>query len=393
MLPRLALLAPTALLVATATFGAPALPDFTRKTTAAPDVVSVRDFFRPLALKTPQLNSSGTHLVAFAELENDQMAALLINLKTGEKSIIRAPNDHDICDIDWLDDRYLVLNTVEEKRWIDSHYIVDTQDPTRMEVRKGWGGVYKNPAPMGKRKIPSDQLVGYLYDRNNSPAYAVAIKDGIEHLFISRDFTWVPLPLDLERYHVVATGNTDDELLAIGPRQEDKPRALLRVSATTGQAGAVLYQDDRCDPDIRDVLRRPVTHAVTGVRLYRDKRETIWFNRDLAELQVQLDRLFSGMTVSILGRDVAAKQIVFETVSDRSPPLLLSLRPGEGRGAADHQQRSLDSGRANAPDAVHVVQSARRLRGGLLSDVPGRRGPEETAAVGRARAWGALGPR
>ena len=386
MLPRLALLPRAALLVAMVALGVPAAPapaNSTADASSATGIIPIRDFFRPLALEFPQLNSSGSLLAAFVELEDNHRAAFLVDMKTRKGSTIMAPGDRDIDDLDWLDDRHLLLSTSEEKRWADALFVVDAGNPSRVYAverdsavklvgvpthtpmkpiiwirqdayaRGADGGVVQIDARAsvdatdnmtqsmrivtGARtavesqgtaasiihhypKLPGGLPVNFLPDRNGELAYGVAMDGGFEHLFMLRDSTWVPSPLDLDRYGIVAAGDTDDELLAIGPRQEGKPRALLRVSATTGQTAGVLYQDDRCDPDVRHVFRHPVTRVVTGLSLYRGRLETIWFDRDQAEAQMQLNKSFPGMTVVVMGSDSAAKQIIVGMTSDRSPP-------------------------------------------------------------------------
>ena len=385
MLPRFALLPRVALYAATTVFGAPAAPAPPNPAAVAPasaDVVPVRDFFRPLALKYPQLNSNGSRLAAFVDLENDHTAAFLVDLKTRKMSTVMAPGDRDIDDLDWLDDRYLLLSTSEEKRWADALFVVDTENPNRVYaverdsaielvgvpartplkpivwIRKDAyaggadGGVVQIDATSsvdmaddmnqtmrivtGARtaveaqgtaasiihrypKLPSGRPERYLSDRNGELAYAVTMDGGIEHLFILRDSAWLPSPLDLDRNELVAAGDTDDELLAIGPRQEGRPRALLRVSAATGQATGILHQDERCDPDVRRVFRHPVTHAVNGVLLYRGKLETLWFDRGIAEAQGRLEASFPGMTVVVVGNDSSANRFVVAVTSDRAP--------------------------------------------------------------------------
>ena len=386
MLPRFVLRLRAALLTATIALGAPAAPAPTTPPGEAPSatsIIPVRDFFRPLALKRPLLNSSGSRLVGIVELDDDHTAAFLIDLQTRKGSTIMAPGDRDIYDLDWLDDRHLLLSTSEEKRWADALFVVDAENPHRVDAVERdsavelvgvpvhtpmkpiiWirqdayanladGGVVQIDARAsvdatdnmtqtmrlmtGARtavesqgtaasivhrypKLPNGRPSRYLPDRNGELAYAVAMDGGIEHLFILQKSTWVPSPLDLDRYDVVAAGDTDDELLAIGPRQEGKPRALLRVSAVTGRTIGVLYQGDRCDPDVRHIFRHPVTRVVTGLSLYSGKLETLWFDRDQAEAQGQLNQSFPGMTVAVMGSDSAAKQIIVSITSDRSPP-------------------------------------------------------------------------
>jgi hypothetical protein len=357
---------------------APATP--TPAAVAAP--VPVRDFFRPLLLKSPQFNASGTRLAALVELENDHTAALFFELKTKTGVTIRAPGDRDIYDLDWLDDRQVLLSGSAEKLWADGLFVLDTEHPDRVHAIERhsavtiigiprhtplrpiiWirndaydelvdGGVVQIDAnasvdeaeEMGQTmraltgtrsavetqgtaasivhrypKLPVGRAERYLPDRNGELAFAVAVADGIEHLFRLRDSQWVRSPLDLDRYEVVAAGDGLDEVLAIGPRQAGRPRALLRVDAGTGQSTAVLFQDDRFDPDVRRIFRHPASHALIGVALHRNKLEYVWFDPEFARLQRQLDATLPGMIVSLIDSDDAAQRIIVSATSDRSP--------------------------------------------------------------------------
>jgi acetyl esterase/lipase len=386
MFPRFALLPRAALLIATAAVGFPAGPapgNPVANASPAPAVVPVRDFFRPLSLEFPQLNSSGSRLAAFVQLEDDHTAAYLVDLKARKQSTVMAPGDRDVFSLNWLDDSHLLLSTSEGRLWADALFVVDAENskhvyaverhsavelvgiPTRTPLKPIiWiredayadgvdGGVVQIDARSsvdatdsmdqtmrlmtGARtaveshgtaasilhhypKLPGGRPVRFLPDRNGELAYGVAMDGGVEHLFFLRNSMWAPSPLDLDRYDVVAAGDNDYELLAIGPRQDGKPRPLLRVGAATGQTFSVLHQDDRYDPDVRHIYRDPVTDLVTGVGLYRGRLETIWFNRDYAAAQEQLNRAFPGMTVAVVGNDSAGKRIVVAAASDRSPP-------------------------------------------------------------------------
>jgi pimeloyl-ACP methyl ester carboxylesterase len=382
MLPRLSLLPQIAFLITTTAFGAPALTNSAAEAPPAATVIPIRNFFRPPSFERPQVNSSGSQLAAFVELEDNHTAALLVDLKSGKKITIKVGADRDIERIDWLDNRYLLLGSSEGKNWADAMFVVDTENPDQVHAiernsvvklvgipthspmkpviwishdayHKGVdGGVVQIDAmssvdeteemdqtmrtATGARTaveangtaasiiyrypdLPRGRPGGYLSDRNGELAYGVAIEDGIKHLFILRKSVWVPSPLDLDRYEPIAAGDADDELLAIGPRQEGKPRALLRVNAVTGQMIATLYQDDRCDPDVRRVLRHPGTGAISGIDLYRGKFGTIWFDSDCATTQAQLNKVFPGMTVELLDGHSTRNRIIVGTSSDRSP--------------------------------------------------------------------------
>ena len=159
----------------------------------------------------------------------------------------------------------------------------------------------------------------YLSNREGELAYALAMGKGVEHLFILKEGEWVQSPLDMDQYNIAGAGDTTGEVLAIGPRQNGKPRALLRVNALSGEVQATLYQDEQYDAVVEHVFRHPVTHAIIGIQFYRKTLETVWFDQVHAELQVRLNQFFQGKTVSIVGSDLAENIFVVANYSDRQP--------------------------------------------------------------------------
>lgn len=159
----------------------------------------------------------------------------------------------------------------------------------------------------------------YLADRNGELAFAVIVDRGIETLLVLRDEKWVTSPLDLDRYDVLGAGDESDELIAVGPRQEGKPRAVVRVNATTGKETGVLLQDDVYDPDVVTLVRHPGSRQLIGVQLYKKSLMTVWLDEAHRQLQADMNALFPGKLVSLLGTDDAEKKLVVSVYSDRAP--------------------------------------------------------------------------
>ncbi len=184
--------------------------------------------------------------------------------------------------------------------------------------------------------LPKSQTLSFLADRNGELAFATAMIAGVESLYFLQDEKWVQSPLNMDHYDLVAAGDTDGEIIVVGPRQENKPRALLRVDTTSGNVTGTLFQDELYDAFVQRIFRHPVTQKIIGIQLYRKTLETVWFDQDHIDLQKQLNKLFPGKAVSIIGTDVEEKRIVMAVFSDRQPVeySLLDLTKNELRRIA-----------------------------------------------------------
>jgi fermentation-respiration switch protein FrsA (DUF1100 family) len=344
--------------------------------------IPLRDLFRPPYLDLPLVNDAGDKLISLVQTEDDHTAAVLIDLEKGSQQGIRGPSDRDIYELNWLDDRHFLMSQSHEKLYADGLFVVnvkapdktfaverhsaveiigvprrspmqpivwirqdaykDLQDggavridaqrpvdqqrdlnPVLREMMRKEDAIARNGTAASIKysydRLPSGMTESYLADRDGELAFAVTIDKGVEHLFHLRDGHWVASPLDLDTYHIMGTGDAAGELLAIGPRQEGKPRALLRVDAISGQPTGVLYQDQNYDPIVERVLRDPASRNVIGVQLYRVGLETVWFDEPHKLLQARLNAAFPQRMVAIIGSDLAEQRVVLSVTSDRRP--------------------------------------------------------------------------
>src|SRR5258708_36486995 len=83
-----------------------------------PGDISVESFFRPRAIRSPQLNPAGTHLALLAhDLKNDANSLAIISLADSQVKGVRGSTDLNIGDFTWADDERLVFSIVK-----DNHY-------------------------------------------------------------------------------------------------------------------------------------------------------------------------------------------------------------------------------------------------------------------------------
>jgi len=343
--------------------------------------LTARDFFRAPLLNAPVVNRAGTRLLALVDSDDDHTGALFFNMKTGKQTAIRGPGDRDIFWAYWLDDQHVLLAQSKERLYADALFVSDVDDlnhaiavarssafefidaPIKKPMRplvwlrqdaydagKDRGAIKldatenldKSDDPdrnillrSVQRSVtertgtaasiaqsyptPPGATLGYLTDREGELAYAITMSEGKASLQILRKSGWEQSPLDLDQYDIVDAGDVADEIIAVGPRQDSRPRALLRVNAATGTVTDVLHQDDQYDPTDTFIIRHPQTRKIIGIGMSRSTRETIWFDPGRSEIQAQLKKAFPGQVVSIIGADQSEKTMVLQVFSDRSP--------------------------------------------------------------------------
>jgi dipeptidyl aminopeptidase/acylaminoacyl peptidase len=126
--------------------------------------------------------------------------------------------------------------------------------------------------------------------------------------------------VDLDEIHVIDCGDTPGELVVLGVRQDNKPRALEIMDGATGKVLDVLVQDKAYDCNAW-LYRDPVTHRIVGAVYDRAGPHVVWFNEDYRNLQKLVNGLFPGQVVRIIGNDEAGKMVLISSFSDRQPPI------------------------------------------------------------------------
>jgi dipeptidyl aminopeptidase/acylaminoacyl peptidase len=161
----------------------------------------------------------------------------------------------------------------------------------------------------------------YSTDKAGELAYSyTAQQDGNLTMYRLADQQWIKCPVDLEHVHVEGAGNEPGQLIAIGPRQEGKPRALQLLDPATGKLGDVILQDKAYDFD-GYLYRNPATGDVLGAVYQRNGPQVYWFNEEYRNLQKLLDGFFPGVVVRILGSDLTHKIFLVATSSDKQPEI------------------------------------------------------------------------
>ena len=337
------------------------------KPVPADQPIPVQDFFRPLLLRNPTINLSGSHIAALITATEDQHQLLVYDLKTQKFENFCAGGDKDIYQVNWLNDRRLVFSIATRKKWNLAFCAADVGKIDEPFALLQWFGGDLVSAPLKNRLRPLVWLGGdrtkvgiaiintdirskfgyandnleredekhivksypipdsdfglvdhYVTDKEGELAFAISAKDGFLTLHRLAGERWEKCPVDLDNIDIVGAGDEPGQVVVLGPRKDDKPRALQFMDAATGQLGEVLLQDKGYDFD-GWLYRDPVSHLIIGALGERSVPFSTWFNDDYKNLQKTLNGFFPGMVVRIYGSNEAQNIFLVAVFSDRQP--------------------------------------------------------------------------
>jgi len=363
----------------------PARLDFERLTpVAADEPVPIQDFFRPPRFGKPALNPAGTAIAAEGDTGSGQLALLVGDLGQPTLRPVRFYKDEDVEWFSWLDDSRILTSLVGEKRFPRALYVthaatlrtypiarysataligVPTREPLhpllwvyhnatdsgrdlgviQVDAEKRLGE-YEHPIPGSfQESVARDEeklhgtraqaigsfptppggglVVNYLSDQDGELAFAITASEAGYALFRYAGEKWLPCPVNLDQYQPLTAGDRSGELVVLGPREEGRPRPLLRLDAATGAPGERLLQDDAYDVTSATFLRHPVSRKIIGLKYHRAQPHTEWFDEKYAQLQRTLAARFPGQVANLIGGNPAGNRFVFSVSSDRQPPV------------------------------------------------------------------------
>lgn len=351
-----------ALILAALTLPAFAKVDLSRVAPVPADQpIPISDFFRPAILQQPSFNPSGTHIAAIVTAAEDRHQLLVYDLAAKTTEFVSGSGDKDIYAVAWLNDTRLIFNLAARKmyglglmaanigalsdaypllQYYGSSVIaIPPQDRLRplvwnrydsLETQRDLGvsiintdlrgGNVVNLVAAGANHSKPDGglTTGYLADRDGRLAFAFTADQGNLAMHRLADGKWVRCPVDLEQIDVVGAGDAPGQVVVIGPRQADKPRALQFMDAATGQLGDVILQDKAYDFN-GWLYRNPATQDIIGAMFNRNGPRSIWFNEDYKALQKILDGFFPGQVVRLIGSNEAQTRFLVACFSDRQP--------------------------------------------------------------------------
>lgn len=353
--------------------------------TPVPDTepIPVVDFVRTPVLRSPKINTAGTHIGAIITPSIDHTELMIYDLKNQKIERVGARGDAEVDNFEWLKPDHVLYEISVQKRGIigliaarvgrlseaypvvqyiasslvaippddRSHPLVrlasnsintgnlaevatlrtdvdtggitdlsiDASDKTLDEVKENNDRHIVTRYPALEANEGFDY--NYLADKDGKLAFAMKYSEvGDSQLYQFSGDKWTKCPEDLEDIEVFACGDNPGEIVAVGPRETGHPRPLQIMDAASGKPGDTLWEDKNYDFD-GWLYRDPVSHKIVGAIYNRAAPEVTWFSTAYRDLQKVLDAKFPGMVVRILGTDDSGKIVLIQTSSDRQPPI------------------------------------------------------------------------
>ncbi len=342
------------------------------KPVAADEPVPLTDFLRPALFIRPTMNEAGTQVAALAPIDAERMSAVVAELDGGETSGYGIRDLYDIRSIQWLDDKWVLLSLAFNHNfegwytgdmsgrfypvekggaclvigspvadrlhplfWVASNpgyqgrdtgvvkidttrRVLGSTNATGNNTQTTYGIEAKVDGALPELKSPA--IVRYMTDRFGALRFAVGSEAGIESLFYLKDDEWKKCPLDLDQVRLIGPGESEGQVIVLGPRQDGQPRALQYMDAPSGALGKVLVQDKEYDCEPATILRKRDTRELLGVRFDREGETTVWMDPVMQGAQALVQRNFPGQLVSILDVDDKQNRFLVAAWSDRQPP-------------------------------------------------------------------------
>lgn len=331
----------------------------------SPEQIPIESFFRPAALRSPQLNPSGTHLALLTyDQKSDANSLAILDLSGGPPKGIRGTSELNLSHFNWVDDDRLVFNVTKDNLYAYGLYVSDRHEPSRLKtlntrdvvevlgrprqrsdnlliwVRRSAsdngrdGGVLeldlrRNQRGTGdtmnvRHSLPIPGIVSgvrrWFRDRDGEIRYALAHSEG-KFVFIRREAkdTWARIAIDLDR-NTPLTVDADPNTLFVSHRSADGAFELRRFNTADGSLGPVIHRDEKYDLGTGSVRYSASEQDIIGLTYARQAPEQFWLRPEDAAIQRGIDAAIpEGRLNLVTSRSRDGQRMLVVSYSDRHP--------------------------------------------------------------------------
>jgi dipeptidyl aminopeptidase/acylaminoacyl peptidase len=356
------------------TEAAPAAPA-TPAAPVAPAPLRTIDFMRSPLVRSPDLNSSGSHVAAlfsgggetYQLIVRDRATASDITLGGGDAAVVDS--------FRWLDDTHIAYNLVSYDGRDVGLMVADITDPgstypiyqygaarivairpdnplqplvwvsvgaedgspavVELDAATNRGGFIdirdenetEGLVEVAQRHsdtiisvvpLPEGDQLGYLPDGSGSLGYAYTVIDDEVFMHVWDGKEWFLSPLDFTRADVVDVGNEPGQLVMVIDGAPGETSTLRFVDAVAGTLGEVLLQDSEYDFN-GSVFRDPASRSIVGAFYDRNGPNSTWFDEGYREVQKALNGYFPGKVVRLVDVSDDGNVMLVAVTSDRDP--------------------------------------------------------------------------
>jgi dipeptidyl aminopeptidase/acylaminoacyl peptidase len=298
--------------------------------------IPASDFGRPLLFEQPRLNPSGTRFAAYIENLHLATNILVCDISTGK--VQWSDTGSNVVTAMWLNDDDLRIGTSAALRrrglgmevFGGVYSVRGAGDLDKVTQQGKWHG--KFGAPDGTDQVlladwptpwqgPIDGFVYAYWARPETGLVDFCIYNdrGKTALYRYDGERFVKSPIDPLEIVPVDVGSKRGEMIAIGPRQEGKPRALQYVDVATGALGAVIHQDAQSD-GYNAAFRKPGNWDLLGVSVPHSAEHAVWMDPKHQRVQEMLNHFFPKSYGLIVSADRNQNRFLIEEISDIKPP-------------------------------------------------------------------------
>ena len=343
----------------------PAAPAPTR-----PGDIPLESFFRPPAVRSAQLNPTGTHVALLThDLKADANSLVIFNLADGKVKGLRSTTDLNLGSLVWTDDEHLVLSAIKDNHYAGGLYDISRETPSGITTlnlydvvevlgvpRQRTGrllvwvrrsarddgrdiGVEEIDLRSNHRRADDPMSVQYslpiphgytgvhrwLRDREGEIRYAFAHLQGRTFL-LRRDpkDQWSKVDIDLDTDRPLAV-DADPAVVFVAHRNPSGPSELVRFNTRDGSRGPVLYSDEKYDFGQGSVRYSSTEKEVIGLVYARQAPEQVWLRDEEALLQRSIDAVLPERVNQIVSRSRDGQRVLLISSSDRHPGTLFLL--------------------------------------------------------------------
>jgi pimeloyl-ACP methyl ester carboxylesterase len=301
-------------------------------------IVPALDFLRPHLFENPRLNPAGTWFAAFIKNQHFTSDVLICEISTGKFKW--SDERTNVTGFFWINDDQLLIDTqaggqlhgkslekIEANSTLRNVGEFDKiQDMRRFHKDEKFGivdgteQVLFAPFPVLKHGWPDGGLAQYwVRPENGVLDFCLLENDGLLTLYGLKGAALEKSPINPEDIVPLDAGAMPGQMLALGPRQEGKPRAIQYVDVATGALGKVLFQDPQYDSPI-EIVHRPGTWEVIGISIPHKAEHTTWLDPNRQRVQEMINHFFLKSVGSIISANRTEDRFLIREDSDVKPP-------------------------------------------------------------------------
>jgi pimeloyl-ACP methyl ester carboxylesterase len=301
----------------------------------ADQTIPALDFLRPHLFEEPTLNPTGTRFAAFIENQHFTQNVLVCEISSGKFEW--TDNEMDVVGFRWMNDTEIMLDSPwgiarrgMRTDWVGGQSTIrEVGNLDKVKAMFDYRNRNTYGVIDGTDRILTDRLPGswpdgyarsyWVRPENGKLDFTVINDEGHLLLYLFDGKKFVKSPVDPTVVEPIDVGTKPGQMLALGPRQEGKPRAIQYVDVATGALGEVVYQDSQYE-GYPVLFHRPGSCALIGLSVEHSIARPTWFDPKRQRVQQMIAHFFPRSSGIIEAVDRTETKFLVKEISDIKPP-------------------------------------------------------------------------